>query len=128
MGVELLEILLGHLAQWDLAQLRDDMLIDSTLISVLRSGAETGLDVSLIPEVHPLSEGHIGADLLGLGAAHCLHQLGQLFLALVLGLGQYIFRFGQALIVIAHHSPAFPALWCRFHFFVSLPWVQLLSQ
>ena len=41
-----------------------DMLIDGTLISVLRGGAETGLNVGLIPEVHPLPEGHIGADLL----------------------------------------------------------------
>ena len=94
-GIELLEVLLGQLAQRNLAQLRDDMLIDGTLISVLRGGTETGLDVGLIPEVHPLSEGHIGADLLGLGAAHCFHQLGQLFLALVLGLGQHILRFGQ---------------------------------
>ena len=47
-GIELLEVLLGQLAQWNLAQLRDDMLIDGTLISVLRGGAETGLDVSLI--------------------------------------------------------------------------------
>ena len=75
---------------------------DYTLISVLRGGTETGLDVGLIPEVHPLPEGHIGADILGLGAAHCFHQLGQLFLALVLGLGQHILRFGQTLVVIAH--------------------------
>ena len=85
------------------------MLIDGALISVLRGGAETGLDVSLIPEVHPLPEGHISTDLLGLSAAHCFHQLCQLFLTLVLGLGQHILRFGKALVVIAHHGSAFPA-------------------
>ena len=108
-SVELLEVLLGQLAQRNLAKLRDDMLIDGALISALRGGAETGLDVGLIPEVHPLPKGHIGADLFGLGAARSLHQLGQLFLALVLGLGQHIFRFGKALVVIAHHGPTFPA-------------------
>ena len=108
-GIELLEVLLGQLAQRNLAQLRDDMLIDGALICVLRSGAEAGLAVSLIPEVHPFAEGHIGTDLLGLGAAHCFHQLCQLFLTLMLGLGQHIFRFGQALVIIAHHSSTFPA-------------------
>ena len=100
---------MGQLTQRNFAKLWDDMLIDGTLIRVLRGGAETGLDVGLIPEVHPLSEGHIGADLFGLGATHCLHQLGQLFLTLILGLGQHIFRFGKALVIIAHHGPAFPA-------------------
>ena len=108
-GVELLEIFLGQLAQRDLAQLRNDVLVDVGLISVLRGGAETGLDVGLIPEVHPFSEGHVGTDLLGLGVAYRLHQLGELFLALMLAFGQHVFRFGQALFVIAHHSPAFPA-------------------
>ena len=44
-SVELLEVLLGQLAQRNLAQLRDDMLIDGALISVLCGGSETGLDV-----------------------------------------------------------------------------------
>ena len=107
-GVELLEVLLGQLAQRNLAQLRDDMLIDGTFISVLRGRAETGLDVSLIPKVHPFTEGHIGTDLFELGAAYCFHQLGQLFLALMLSFGQHIFRFRKALVIIAHHSPTFP--------------------
>ena len=106
----MLEVLLGQLAQRDLTQLGDDMLIDGTLIGVLRGGAETGLDVGLIPEVHPFAEGHIGTDLLGLGAAHCFHQLDQFFLTLMLGLGQHIFRFGQSFVVIAHHGPTFPAV------------------
>ena len=109
MGVELLEILLGQLTQRDLAQLWDDVLVDVGLIGVLRGGAETGLYVGLIPEVHPFPEGHIGADLLGIGAAYRLHQLGELFLTLVLAFGQHVFRLGQAFVIIAHHSPAFPA-------------------
>ena len=108
-GVELLEILLGQLAQRDLAQLRNDVLVDVGLIGMLRGGAETGFDVGLIPEVHPFSEGHVGTDLLGLGIAHRLHQLGELFLTLVLAFGQHVFCFGQALVVIAHHGTAFPA-------------------
>lgn len=107
-GVELLEILLGQLAQRDLAQLRDDVLVDGGLIGVLRGGAETGFDVGLIPEVYPFSEGHVGADFLGLGAAYRLHQFGKLFLTLVLAFGQHIFRLGQAFIVVSHHGTAFP--------------------
>ena len=108
-GVELLEILLGQLAQRDLAQLRNDVLVDVGLIGVLRGGAETGLDVGLIPEVHPFSERHVGADLLGLGAAYRLHQFGELFLTLMLAFGQHVFRFGQALVIVSHHGTAFPA-------------------
>ena len=108
-GVELLEILLRQLAQRDLAQLWNDVLVDVGLIGVLRGGAETGLDVGLIPEVHPFSEGHVGTDLLGLGVAYRLHQPGELFLTLVLAFGQHVFRFGQALVIVSHHGTAFPA-------------------
>ena len=108
-GVELLKVLLRQLAQRDLPQLRDDMQVDGTLIGALRGGAEAGLDVVLIPEVHPLSEGHVGADLLRPRAAHFLQKLRELFLTRMLGLGQHVFRQGEALVVIAHHGPAFPA-------------------
>lgn len=107
-GIELLEILLGQLAQRDLAQLRNDVLVDVGLIGVLRGGAETGLDVGLIPEVHPFPEGHVGTNLFGLGVAYRLHQLGELFLTLMVAFGQHVFRFGQALVIVSHHGAAFP--------------------
>ena len=133
-GVELLEVLLCQLAQRDLSQLRDDMQVDGTFIGALRGGAEAGLDVVLIPEVHPLTEGHVGADLLRSCAAHFLQELGELFLALVLGLGQHVFSLGAG---PCRHSPPRPglpsgrlcaALRCRFRFCVFLPRSQLLSQ
>lgn len=108
-GVELLEILLRQLVQRDPAQLRNDMPVDGAPAAVLSGGAEPGLGVVLIPEVHPLPEGHVGADLLRFRAAHRLHQLLQLFLTLPLGPGQYIFRLGNAFVIIAHDGPTLPA-------------------
>ena len=72
-GVELLEVLLGQLPQRDLAQIRADVMVDDVLVVCLGVGTEAGFDVGLVPEVHPLAERHIGADLLRLGTAHLFH-------------------------------------------------------
>ena len=74
-GIELLEVLLGQLVQGDLPQLRDDVLIDLRLVVGLGGGADLGLHIVLIPEVQPLSKGHLRPDLLRPGASHRLPKL-----------------------------------------------------
>ena len=61
--------------QEKLKQLRDDVLIDLRLVVGLGGGADLGLHIVLIPEVQPLSKGHLRPDLLRPGASHRLPKL-----------------------------------------------------
>ena len=108
-GIELLEVLLRQLVQWDLPQLRDDMPIDLALVTCLGGGTEFGLGPILIPEVQPLSKGHVGADLLRFGTAHGLQQRFQFFLTFSFGFGQDTFGFRKSSFVIADNRPSLPA-------------------
>ena len=98
-----------QLVQWDLPQFRNDMPIDLALVAGLGGGTEFGLGPILIPEVQPLSKGHVRADLLRFGTAHSLQQRFQLFLTFPFGFGQDTFGFGQTFFIIADDRPSLPA-------------------
>jgi hypothetical protein len=66
-GVELLQVVLCQLIQRDVTQFRDDMQVDPVFISCTGGSPEFRLGVVLIPEVHPISEGHFGLDFIRLG-------------------------------------------------------------
>ena len=90
--VKLLEIILGQLVQRDVANLRDDVQADATLIAQLGGGADLGLGVGLIPALQPIPEAHIGLHLIGLDAAQFLFQFLKFFGALPFGFGEDILR------------------------------------
>ena len=81
-GVELLEVALGQLVQRDLAQLRDDMSVNAPLVAALGRGAQLGLGVVSVPEVHPVPKGHTGAHPFRLERPQLRLQLVQFFDAL----------------------------------------------
>ena len=62
-GVELLQVILCQLIQRDVSQFRDNVPIDPALIARTGGGSKLRLRVVLIPEVHPLSEGHFELNL-----------------------------------------------------------------
>ncbi len=57
--VELLEVARGELCQRDMAQLRDDVLVDAIFVISLGLGTGRGLAVILIPMVQPHTEGYV---------------------------------------------------------------------
>ena len=84
------------------------MLVDAVFVRLLRRDPQARLGVRLVPQVHPLPERHPRPRLAGhdatLGA-----ELGQLFKAFLLRVGEDAFRFGPALLVVLHDHPALPA-------------------
>ena len=63
------------------SQFRDNVPIDPALIARTGGGSKLRLRVVLIPEVHPLSEGHFELNLVWLGWSVLLLQLLQLLYA-----------------------------------------------
>ena len=57
--VELLQVALRQLAQWDCSNVWDDVIVDPILIALLRRDPQAGLGPGLIPQVDPLAEGHV---------------------------------------------------------------------
>ena len=106
--VELLQVILGQLVQWDVADLRDDVQTDAALVSLLGSGADLGLGVILVPVYQPVSKGHLGPHLLRLQSAACLLEFLEFRLTLLLGFRQNIFRFGVAVVIVADDDTALP--------------------
>ena len=58
-AIELLQVILRQLVQWNVPNLRDDVQADATLIGLLRGGADLGLGVILVPVCQPVPEGHL---------------------------------------------------------------------
>ena len=106
---ELLEIRLGQPVELDAAQAGDQVVVDPALIAQLGGRPESWLGKILVPVVHPCPKGHIRPYLSGAVVAALLFQFFQLFHALLLGLGQHIFCFGIAGLVVAHYHSALPA-------------------
>ena len=89
---ELLEVICSQLVQRNAAQLWSDVQPNKILIASLGVWTDDGLAVIFVPELHPLTEGHICSDLDG-GRRSCgAFQYIQLLNALRLGLGQLIRR------------------------------------
>ena len=107
-GIELLQVVLGQLVQRDLSQFRDDVFVDPVGVTLLCSGADLGLAVSLIPERHPLPEGHI-LPALADGRRAFLPQFVQLIQAFRPGFAQHIFRFWHAIIIVPDDNSSLPA-------------------
>ncbi|SCI46589.1 Uncharacterised protein [uncultured Blautia sp.] len=106
---ELLEVSLGQPVELDAAQAGDQVVIDPALIAQLGGGPEPWLGKILVPVVQPCPKGHIRPYLSGAVVAALLLQLFQLLHAFLLRLGQHIFCFGIAGLVVAHYHPALPA-------------------
>ena len=58
--VELLQIVLRQLVQRYLADVGDDVIVDSLLVVLLSQRSDGRRGVVLVPEVDPIAEGHIG--------------------------------------------------------------------
>ena len=93
----------------DIAQTGDQVVVDPALIAQLGGGPEPWLGKILVPVVQPCPKGHIRPYLSGAVVAALLLQLFQLLHAFLLRLGQHIFCFGIAGLVVAHYHPALPA-------------------
>ena len=106
--VELLQVVLCQLIQWDVPNLRDDMQADAAFVSLLRGGTDLGLGVILIPVCQPIPEGHLGPHLLRLQPAAFLLELLELLNALLLGFGEDIFRFWIAIVIVADDDAPLP--------------------
>ena len=108
LGVELLEVALPELVQRYLSQPRNDVLIDAVFVGFLRRDPQARLGVRLVPQVHPLPEGHTGPCLAGHDAT-LGSELFQLFKAFLLCVGEDAFRLRSALFVVFHDHTTFPA-------------------
>ena len=106
--VELLQVILCQLVQRDVPNLRNDVQADAALIGLLRSGADLGLGVILVPVCQPVPEGHLRPHFFGLQPAAILLELLELLDALLLGFSENIFRLGIAVIVIADDDAPLP--------------------
>ena len=106
---ELLERRLGQLVHRDFAHAWDQVIVDPPLIAELGCLSEPGFGVILVPVVQPVPDKHIGPHLDRANHLADIFQGLQLRDTFFLRFGQHIFRFGKALVVIAHHGPAFPA-------------------
>ena len=106
--IELLQAVLCQLVQRDAADLRDDVQADAAFIGLLRGGTDLGLGVILVPVCQPVPEGHLGTNLLGLQSAAILLELLELLDALLLCLGEDIFRLGVAIVIIADDNSPLP--------------------
>ena len=71
MCVELFECSCRYLIKRNIADFRDDLIIDSLFIGGLCVRSESRLAVVLIPEVYPLSEGHVRRASRDLGCSDC---------------------------------------------------------
>ena len=107
-AIELLQVILRQLVQWNVPNLRNDMQADAALVGLLRSGADLRLGVILIPVCQPVPEGHLRPHFFGLQSAAILLELLEFLEALLLRFGKDIFRLGIAVIIIANNNAAFP--------------------
>ena len=108
-AIKLLQVVLRQLVQRDVTDFRNDVQADAALVSLLRSGADLGLGVILIPVCQPVPEGHLGPHLLRLQSPALLLELLELLDALLLGFSKDIFRLGIAVIIVADDDTSFPA-------------------
>ena len=106
--IELLQVVLRQLVQWDAADLGDDVQADAAFIGLLRGGTDLGLGVILIPVCQPVPEGHLRPHFFGLQSAAILLELLEFLEALLLRFGKDIFRLGIAVIVIADDDAPLP--------------------
>ena len=107
-AIELLQVILRQLVQWDAADFRDDVQADAALVGLLRSWADLRLGVILVPVCQPVPEGHLRPHFFGLQTAAILLELLEFFEAILLRFGKDIFRFGIAVIIIADDNSPLP--------------------
>ena len=107
-AIKLLQVVLRQLVQWDAADLRDDVQADAAFIGLLRSGADLGLGVILVPVCQPVPEGHLGPHLLRLQTAAFLLELLELLDALFLRFSEDVFRLGITVVIVADDDASFP--------------------
>ena len=108
-AIELLQVILRQLVQWDAADLRDDVQADAALVGLPRSRADLGLGVILVPVCQPVPEGHLGSNFFGLQPAAFLLELLKLLDALLLRFGEDIFRFWITVVIVTDDDAPFPA-------------------
>ena len=109
-GVILLQIILCQLVQWDVSDVRNDVVIDTNLIGCLCGTLDLRLGVILISVVYPFPEGHTRRDFFGFGApAQLILKPLQLLQTFCLGFCQDIFGFGIAVFIVADNDAALPS-------------------
>ena len=106
--IELLQVILRQLVQWNVPNLWDNVQADAALVGFLRGGADLWLGVILIPVCQPIPEGHLGPHLLRFQPAARFFELLKFFDALLLGFGKDIFRLGIAVIIVADDDAPLP--------------------
>ena len=106
--IELLQVILRQLVQWNVPNLWDNVQADAALVGFLRGGADLWLGVILIPVCQPIPEGHLGPHLLRFQPAARFFELLKFFDALLLGFGKDIFRLGITVVIVADDDATFP--------------------
>ena len=106
--VELLQVVLRELVHRNLADLGDDVVIDSVLVALLRCLSDFGLGEVLIPEVHPIAKRHIRLEPVA-GSAPFLFESLELFLTFSLRFSGYVFGLRIAVFIITDNDSSFPS-------------------
>ena len=106
--VELLQVILRQLVQWDASDLWDDVQAYAALIGLLCGGANFWLGVIFIPVCQPVPERHLGPHFFGFQPTVILLELLELLNALLLRFGENIFRFGVAVVIVANDDTPLP--------------------
>ena len=106
---ELLHILRGQPVQRDMTQSRVDVQPEIAFVDPPCAGTGGGSAVRLIPVLHPVPEGHICLDPRRRRRREGVLQRFQLLNTLRFCFSQHIFRFRQALVIVADDHTALPS-------------------
>ena len=108
MGVKSLQRTRGNLVQRIVPYLGNDLLVDALLVGLLGMFLQRVLTVGLIPEVHPLTESHIGRAFLS-HRTKLSFELFELFKAFGFGYGCHVLGLWSAFFIITDNDASFPA-------------------
>ena len=106
-GVELLEVILRELIQFDMTKCRQNMQSDSPLVTVSCAFPNAWFAVVIVPELQPVAKGHFRIDGIGAQLTLFLHGLLEFLFALSLGPGEDALRNGIAVLLVADHIASF---------------------
>ena len=109
MCVELFKCSCRDLVKRNIADFRDDLIIDSLFIGGLCVRSESRLTLVLIPEVYPLSEWHFGRAPSDLGCSDCFLECFELFKALCFCFCKHVLGLGQTAFIVSDDDSPFPS-------------------
>ena len=107
--VEPFECSCRDLVKRNIADFRDDLIIDSLLVGGLCVRTERRLAVVLIPEVYPLSERHFRCAPSDLGCSDGFFECFELFEALCFCFCKHVLGLRQTAFIVSDDDSSFPS-------------------